>query len=674
MRTTGPVTNCDVSLYRTKVAAVTEDGRLALHDAASKELELQEVGVTSVTFNLEVDDMVCFSGQGALDTRIGDWAPERRRCRHGEVAAFRGAKVYCVRGTEVVAVDLNLAESVHRAVALGDLQRAYALACLGVTAAEWRALATAAIASTAYTLARRALVRVKDGRLVELLAELEERLERSAASPAAAAAAASDATAEVLAFRGQYQEAAKVWVRAGMAAKAIDMFVDLRQWEQAKVFAASSGAVDTRELVRRQAEWAEEVNDWRSAADMFVSAGQPLRAAAIICDNKGAGWQSRLIDVARGIGGGSTDEDKEVLAICGAAFSEAGEDAMAKEVYIKLGDVSRLMAMYINNKKWAEAVRLSEEHDGKFDRAILVPHAQWLCDCGRFDDAIAAFRKAGRPDRALAVIGELVHNAIIKATAPPTTLLSQARFKDAAYYYWLSAKENLKTITVPASQWGPDERAAAGRATAASAAADIYYAYALVHAFTTNPFTSAQPETVFHASRFLLNALGAFSEGLAGVSRVHTLYALGKQAKAIGAFKLARFAFDRLQLQRVPPGWVDQVELDMLALQAKPVRDAPELLPVCYRCGATNPLVNPFANSCFARSDVCTTCGHPFVRSFINFEVLPLVEFVPGRGVSDDEALDLVRSHGGAAKNGSGAKDKWREGKVDDADVSKADA
>lgn len=45
-----------------------------------------------------------------------------------------------------------------------------------------------------------------------------------------------------------------------MANKAITMFIDLRQWEEAKVFAGSSGgSVDAKELTRRQAEWAEEV-------------------------------------------------------------------------------------------------------------------------------------------------------------------------------------------------------------------------------------------------------------------------------------------------------------------------------------------------------------------------------------------------------------------------------
>lgn len=39
------------------------------------------------------------------------------------------------------------------------------------------------------------------------------------------------------------------------------------------------------------------------------------------------------------------------------------------------------------------------------------------------------------------------------------------------------------------------------------------------------------------------------------------------QAKVLGAFKLARFAYDRLQRQRVPPLWQDQIDLDMLTVQ-----------------------------------------------------------------------------------------------------------
>lgn len=91
--------------------------------------------------------------------------------------------------------------------------------------------------------------------------------------------------------------------------------------------------------------------------------------------------------------------------------------------------------------------------------------------------------------------------------------------------------------------------------------------------------------------------------------------------------------------------------------QAKPVRDSPELFAACFRCGASNPLLSPYTGTSSSLGssssktahrgngggrgrheaplpwgDACTTCRHPFVRSFFNFESLPLVEFQPDPG------------------------------------------
>jgi intraflagellar transport protein 122 len=87
---------------------------------------------------------------------------------------------------------------------------------------------------------------------------------------------------------------------------------------------------------------------------------------------------------------------------------------------------------------------------------------------------------------------------------------------------------------------------------------------------------------------------------------------------------------------------MDTVEIDKLIVQAKPVRDENELLPVCYRCGAVNPLLNPGTNK-VAKGDVCNSCCHPFIRSFLNFDLLPLVEFTPDHDISIEEAIELIR-------------------------------
>jgi len=74
----------------------------------------------------------------------------------------------------------------------------------------------------------------------------------------------------------------------------------------------------------------------------------------------------------------------------------------------------------------------------------------------------------------------------------------------------------------------------------------------------------------------------------------------------------------------------------MLAIKGQPTRDSSDIQSICYRCGSTSPLLN-------LEGDKCSHCHHPYIRSFINFEVLPLVEFVPSSRISEEEALELIR-------------------------------
>lgn len=63
----------------------------------------------------------------------------------------------------------------------------------------------------------------------------------------------------------------------GAAEKAMNMFTDLRKWEDAKAFAAGSSNVDGKELVRRQAVWAEAMSDYRAAAEMYMASGDVMK-------------------------------------------------------------------------------------------------------------------------------------------------------------------------------------------------------------------------------------------------------------------------------------------------------------------------------------------------------------------------------------------------------------
>ena len=279
---------------------------------------------------------------------------------------------------------------------------------------------------------------------------------------------------------------------------------------------------------------------------------------------------------------------------------------------------------------------------------MFLPYAEWLAVQDRFDEALEAFRKAGRPEESRKMMEELTLNAV-----------REGRFKDAAYYYFLLGTEVLKstTFTNNVKENGRHLKIYSDYMTKA----DWYYGYQHIHTFCTDPFTSLQPEMLFQVSRYLINSLSQ-SDPPNGISLVNILYTLAKQSKVLGAFKLARFTYDRLQQLKVPESWEDNIDLDMMTIQAKPVRDNPELAPVCYRCGSTNPLLNPFSNK-FTMGDRCTNCGHPFIRSFVNFDILPLVEFFPESDVSDVKALEMLkkRDGGGGGGRSKNREDQWDE-------------
>merc|ERR1719446_617848 len=149
------------------------------------------------------------------------------------------------------------------------------------------------------------------------------------------------------------------------------------------------------------------------------------------------------------------------------------------------------------------------------------------------------------------------------------------------------------------------------------------------------PPSGSTPDTVFNISRFLLSNL-LKEEAPFGISKTYCIFALAKQAKALGANKLARFALEKLSQYKVPLTWQEQVDVFALSISSRPFNDADELLPSCFRCQTVNPLLNQGGDRCIA-------CGHVFVRSFCSFEILPLVRFTPPPSVSPTEALMLIR-------------------------------
>jgi intraflagellar transport protein 122 len=393
------------------------------------------------------------------------------------------------------------------------------------------------------------------------------------------------------------------------------------------------------DLLKRQAQWLLEVNDMKAAAEMYWAAKDYETAVQIIGDNV---WLDMLIDKVRAL----DKAEKKCLSMAGAVFRKHGHHEYAKETYLKMDDIASLMALHVELNMWDDAFHLAKLRP-EFAMDIYLPYAEWLAMKDRFDEAQDAFKKAGRPDQALRMLEHLTLNAV-----------TENRYNDAGYYYWHLASEALKKIHAEDTPDHQTDLALRKRFMSYYHQAEMYYAYHSIYRYTDEPFTSLLPDALFQTSQFILNNTHT-TDVPHGVSKVYTLFALAKQGKMLGAFKLARQAYSKLLSLKMPQGWKDQIDLACLTIRTKPYNDKEELLPVCYRCSTSNPLLN-------INGDYCTNCGHPFMRSFCSFETLPLVKFELD-DIPDEEALQLIEAEtdaeGGGGKR-KGAKETF-EGGVD---------
>lgn len=614
----------DMSASRNKLAVVDENDTCLVYDIHTKELLFQEPNANSVAWNTQCEDMLCFSGGGYLNIKAGNF-PVHQQKLQGFVVGYNGSKIFCLHVFSMSAVEVPQSAPMYQYLERKMFKEAYQIACLGVTDADWRELAMEALEGLEFETAKKAFTRIRDLRYLELISSIEERKKHGENLNELF-------LADVYAYQGKFHEAAKLYKKSGRESLALDMYSDLRMFDYAKDFLRSGDPKDTKMLIKKQADWAKNINEPKAAVEMYLSAGEHMKAIEISGDH---GWVDMLIEIARKL----DKAEREPLSKCAFYFKKLDNPGYAAETYMKVGDLKALVSLHVETHHWEEAFALSEKHP-EFKDEVYVPYAQWLAENDRFEEAQKAFHKAGRQREAVRVLEQLTHNAVV-----------ESRFNDAAYYYWMLsmqcldiAQENEEQKTEMLQKFHHFQQLA-----------EVYHVYHYIQRYTEEPFSFHLPETLFNISRFLLHSLT--KETPLGISKVNTLFALAKQSKALGAYKLARHAYDKLQGLQIPARFQKSVELGSLTIRSKPFHDSEELVPLCYRCSTNNPLLNNLGN-------VCINCRQPFVFSASSYEVLHLVEFYLEEGITDEEAVSLIDLEA-PRLNKSG--NKWQEMMGDDA-------
>ena len=344
----------DISMERKKLAIIDETHTCSVYDVKSKELLFQEPNATSLAWNTHNEDMICFSSNGFLNIKASNF-PVHQKKMNGYVVGFSGSKIFCLQNLTMTAIDIPQSAPMNQYIEKRQFDAAYKVACLGVTNTDWLNLAMAALEYLNLEIAKNAFIRVRELKYLEFIQQIEIKRQKKAELTNTAI------LADYNAFKGNFQEAAKLYKKEGFESKAMEMFCDLRQFENAKDFLTSSDPKNVKGLITRQAEWCKSTNDYQSAMDLYLAASAFSEAIQIAEQQK---WDEKLLEISRKLDKSYFTELRE----CARCFTDMGKFDLAAEIYQKLGELNSLVHLYIQSQQVGSALTII---NGIFKRYTL---------------------------------------------------------------------------------------------------------------------------------------------------------------------------------------------------------------------------------------------------------------------------------------------------------------
>jgi intraflagellar transport protein 122 len=305
-----------LSASRQRLALVDENSTCQVFDLNTKQLMYQEPNANSVAWNTQCEEMLCYSGNNTLSIKANGFPPHQQKMT-GFVVGFSGSKIFCLHVYSMTTIEVPLSSPLFQYLDNNDLKMAYTTASLGVTENDWETLGKQALEALDLDVAKNAYTRLKDLRHLELVADLEQRRKRD-----------DDQVllADIAAFQGRFSDAAKLYKKSGQEAKALTMYTDLRMFDLANEYLGSGDSADRRQLIKKKADWAAKINEPRAAAEMYMSAGETMKAIDIMGEH---GWVDMLTDVGRKL----DRADGDAISRVAKYLRQHGQLQYAREVY-----------------------------------------------------------------------------------------------------------------------------------------------------------------------------------------------------------------------------------------------------------------------------------------------------------------------------------------------------
>ncbi|KAF7635241.1 hypothetical protein Mgra_00005356 [Meloidogyne graminicola] len=595
----------DISLSKRKLATVDEEGICVIYDTEKKEIINQEPNMASVAFNSLNEDLVCYSGHGVLNIKSHWFTPYQQRLepsQQGFVVGFMGKCVYILHMYSMQSLEIPLTSQLLQFLDNKMFNEAYELASLGVTERDWKMLGTEALENMEFEIARKSFFRIRDCRSLLLVNELTEMKNRGSSI--------NELRAHIYAHNKRFKDCVQLLQQMGAENIALEIFSDLRMFEQAQEYLSSSSNETQKLLLRKKADWALNSNDQKmlsSVPELLMSSGDYDRAIRLMMANN---WVEKVVNAARKL----DRSDANLLREIGQFMAKNGEYIQATSIFQKINDIKSIIQMHINAENWDDALSLINRYSG-YSNDVYLPYARWLAERDRFDEAQIAYNKAGNEKESFLVLEHLTKNAV-----------KENRFKAASFYYRRMAEQ----ITDNNEQQQNYSINLLEKIENCLILADIYFAYEHVYKYVIEPFTDKSLDILFYSARFI-----SLHKPTKYISLVIIFYTLMKLSRHFNCFKTSRQSLDQLHKLYCPLQYQTQIDIATLEIRAMPFSDSEEFQPMCYNCGTANPILG---------GHECVHCNHPFIYSFITFEVLPLIQFQLENNITDKEAIELINT------------------------------
>uniref|UniRef100_A0A0N4UQ01 Intraflagellar transport protein 122 homolog n=1 Tax=Dracunculus medinensis TaxID=318479 RepID=A0A0N4UQ01_DRAME len=101
------------SASRRKLAVVDEAGICMVFDITTKELLFQEPSCSSVAWNTDYENLLCYSGGGFLSIKVNNFLPYQQRME-GFVVGFSGKRVYCLHLFVMTSMEVPLSNQLYQ--------------------------------------------------------------------------------------------------------------------------------------------------------------------------------------------------------------------------------------------------------------------------------------------------------------------------------------------------------------------------------------------------------------------------------------------------------------------------------------------------------------------------------------------------------------------------------